>query len=135
MIQSSDICKNAVKHFKYKQHKAELNAKRAVKAKIAEDDREQRWIRLNGVFEVPYCPDTGANQNVLPQRMLEELMMLQPDLVMVTLKEPMIGMACNNLPFQANSYVDLALQLQTVAGPVKILASGDAMWWRKAMRS
>ncbi|RQM19122.1 hypothetical protein B5M09_014057 [Aphanomyces astaci] len=100
--------------------RAELKAKRAVKAKIAEDDREQRWIRLNGVFEVPYCPDTGADQNVLPQRMLKELMTLQPDLVMVTLKEPMIGMACNNLPFQANNYVDLALQLQTAAGPVKI---------------
>ncbi|RHY85008.1 hypothetical protein DYB35_014020, partial [Aphanomyces astaci] len=112
--------KNAVKRFKYKQRKAELKAKRAVKAKIAEDGCEQRWIRLNGVFEVPYCPDTGADQNVLPQRMLEELMTLQPDLMVVTLKEPMIGMACNNLPFQANAYVDLALQLQTAAGPVKI---------------
>ncbi|RHZ37981.1 hypothetical protein DYB31_013563, partial [Aphanomyces astaci] len=101
--------------------RAELKAKRAVRAMIAEDGREQRWIRLNVVFEVPYCPDTGADQNVLPQRMLEELMTLQPDLMMVTLKEPMIGMACNNLPFQANAYVDLALQLQTVAGPVKIL--------------
>ncbi|RHY83396.1 hypothetical protein DYB26_002976 [Aphanomyces astaci] len=100
--------------------KAELKAKRAVKAMIAEDGREQRWIRLNGVFEVPYCPDTGADQNVLPQRILDEMMTLQPDLMMVTLKEPIIGMACNNLPFQANSYVDLALQLQTAAGPVKI---------------
>ncbi|ETV70126.1 hypothetical protein H257_14286 [Aphanomyces astaci] len=58
--------KNAVKRIKYKQLKAELKAKRAVKAKIAEDGCEQRWIRLNGVFEVPYCPDTGADQNVMP---------------------------------------------------------------------
>ncbi|RLO05260.1 hypothetical protein DYB28_008509, partial [Aphanomyces astaci] len=96
---------------------AELKAKRAVKAMIAEDGREQRWIRLNGVFEVPYCPDTGADQNVLPQRILEEMMTLQPDLMMVTLKEPIIGMACNNLPFQASAYVDLDIQLQTAAGP------------------
>ncbi|RHY83962.1 hypothetical protein DYB37_012173 [Aphanomyces astaci] len=32
----------------------------------------------------------------------------------------MIGMACNNLPFEVNAYVDLALQLQTAASPVKI---------------
>ncbi|RHZ03166.1 hypothetical protein DYB37_013406 [Aphanomyces astaci] len=73
-----------------------------------------------------HCPDTGADQNVLPQRMLEELITLQPFHMMVTLKEPMIG-ACNNLPFQANAYVDLALQLQTAAGPVKIPASGDTL--------
>ncbi|ETV88358.1 hypothetical protein H257_01621 [Aphanomyces astaci] len=75
------------------QRKAELKAKRVVKAKAAEEDGEQQWIRLNGVFEVPYCPDT--------------------DRMAVALKEPRIGMACNNLPFEAHAYVDLALQLQT----------------------
>ncbi|RLO13566.1 hypothetical protein DYB28_014593 [Aphanomyces astaci] len=112
--------KNAVKRFKYKQRKAKLKAKRAVKAKVAEEGGEKRWIRLSDVFEVPYCHDTGAGQNVLPQRVLDKLMMLQSDLMLVTLKEPMIGMACNNLPFEVNAYVDLALQLQTAASPVKI---------------
>ncbi|RQM19610.1 hypothetical protein B5M09_011399 [Aphanomyces astaci] len=46
------------------QDPAELKAKRVVKAKAAEEDGEQQWIRLNGVFEVPYCPDTASDNTL-----------------------------------------------------------------------
>ncbi|RHZ39665.1 hypothetical protein DYB31_012579 [Aphanomyces astaci] len=39
-----------------------------------------RWVRLNSVLEVPYLPDTGADQNIVPQAMVDELQALQAQL-------------------------------------------------------
>ncbi|RHY99539.1 hypothetical protein DYB31_016428 [Aphanomyces astaci] len=83
-----------------------------------EDDG--RWVRLNSVLEVPYCPDTGADQNIVPQAMVDELQALQPQLQVVKLAAPFVGTACNQMPFEASSYVDLTLTMQTAAGPVKV---------------
>ncbi|ETV65037.1 hypothetical protein H257_18161 [Aphanomyces astaci] len=40
-----------------------------------------RWRALdaaNSVLEVQYCPDTGADQNIMPQAMVDKLQVLQP---------------------------------------------------------
>ncbi|ETW04760.1 hypothetical protein H310_03908 [Aphanomyces invadans] len=51
--------------------------------------------------------------------MVDELSLVQPDLLVVPLKEPMVGVACNDSTFEAHAFVDLTLNLQTAAGPVK----------------
>ncbi|RLO12730.1 hypothetical protein DYB28_010783 [Aphanomyces astaci] len=71
-------------------------------------------------FMVPSCSDTGAEENVLPKPMLEELLQQRPNLKMVTLMEPLVGQLCNNTAFKADAYVDIDLKIQTKAGPVKI---------------
>ncbi|RQM30053.1 hypothetical protein B5M09_013672 [Aphanomyces astaci] len=103
---------------------AELKAKRAVKAMIAEDGREQRWIRLNGVFEVPYCPDTGADQNILPQQILEEMMTLQPDLMMAKLPEAKdeVEAALQDL---INEAIDKQFPIENVKGLWRVLTKHD----------
>ncbi|RLO04139.1 hypothetical protein DYB28_007046 [Aphanomyces astaci] len=44
----------------------------------------------------------------------------RPQLQVVKLAAPFVGTACNQMPFEASSYVDLTLTMQTAAGPVKV---------------
>ncbi|RHZ22820.1 hypothetical protein DYB37_013980 [Aphanomyces astaci] len=44
----------------------------------------------------------------------------QPQLQVVKLAMPFVGTACNKMPFEASSYVDLTLTMETAAGPVKV---------------
>ncbi|RHY14338.1 hypothetical protein DYB36_009730 [Aphanomyces astaci] len=52
-----------------------------------------RWVRLNSVLEVPYCPDTGTDQNIVPQAMVDDLQALQAQLQVVKLAAPFVGTA------------------------------------------
>ncbi|ETV64725.1 hypothetical protein H257_18441 [Aphanomyces astaci] len=112
--------KNAVKRFKARERKANMQAKRMKKPPPPSKEDDGRWVQLNSVLEVPYCPDTGADQNIVPQAMVDELQALQPQLQVVKLAAPFVGTACNQMPFEASSYVDLTLTMQTAAGPVKV---------------
>ncbi|KAF0747440.1 hypothetical protein AaE_007728 [Aphanomyces astaci] len=112
--------KNAVKRFKARERKANMQAKRMKKPPPPSKEDDGRWVRLKSVLEVPYCPDTGADQNIVPQAMVDELQALQLQLQVVKLAAPFVGTACNQMPFEASSYVDLTLTMQTAAGPVKV---------------
>ncbi|ETV79725.1 hypothetical protein H257_06962 [Aphanomyces astaci] len=112
--------KNAVKRFKARECKANMQAKRMKKPPPPSMEDDGRWVRLNSVLEVPYCPDTGADQNIIPQAIVDELQALQPQLQVLKLAAPFVGTACNQMPFEASSYVDLTLRIQTAAGPVKV---------------
>ncbi|KAF0762855.1 hypothetical protein AaE_003259 [Aphanomyces astaci] len=97
-----------------------MQAKRMKKPPPPSKEDDGRWVRLNSVLEVPYCPDTGADQIIVPLAMVDELQALQPQLQVVKLAAPFVGTACNQMPFEASSYVDLTLTMQTAAGPVKV---------------
>ncbi|KAH9125338.1 hypothetical protein AeMF1_004021, partial [Aphanomyces euteiches] len=115
--------RNAIKRFK-RNHKKKPKVQRAwLKARAAatnETEEEERWIVLNDVLEVPYCPDTGADQNIIPRRMVDALIKEPPNVKIVTLAEPISGTGCNDLQFETKAYVELRLSLQTAAGMVKI---------------
>ncbi|KAF0707479.1 hypothetical protein AaE_013583, partial [Aphanomyces astaci] len=111
--------KNAVKLVKARKRKANMQAKRMKKPPSPTMDYDGRWVRLNSVLEVPYCSDTGTDQNIVPQAMVNELQVLQPQLQVVKLAAPFVGTSCNQMPFDAPSYVDLTLTMQTATGPVK----------------
>ncbi|RLO13962.1 hypothetical protein DYB28_003386 [Aphanomyces astaci] len=85
--------KNAVKRFKARERKANMQAKRMKKPPPTMDD-DGRWVRLNNV--------------------------LQPQLQVIKLVAPFVGSACNQMPSEASSYVDLTLKMQSAAGPVKV---------------
>ncbi|RHZ14398.1 hypothetical protein DYB31_015226, partial [Aphanomyces astaci] len=112
--------KNAVKRFKARERKANMQAKRMKKPRPPNKEDDGRWVRLNSMLEVPYCPDTGADQNIVPQAMVDELQALQQQLQVVKLAAPFVGTTCNQMPYEANCYVDLTLTMQTAAGPVKV---------------
>ncbi|RQM30249.1 hypothetical protein B5M09_013234 [Aphanomyces astaci] len=112
--------KNAVKRFKARERKANMKAKQMKKPPPPTMEDDGRWVRLNSVLKVPYCPDTGAYQNIMPQAMVDELQALQPQLQVVKLAAPFVGTACNQMPFEASSYLDLTLTMQTADGPVKV---------------
>ncbi|RLO06393.1 hypothetical protein DYB28_014489, partial [Aphanomyces astaci] len=112
--------KNAVKRFKARERKANMQAKRMKKPPPPSKEDDGRWVRLNSVLELPYYPDTGADQNIVPQAMVDERQALQPQLEVVKLAAPFVGTACNQMPFEASSYVNLTLTMQTAAGPVKV---------------
>ncbi|CAK4419327.1 unnamed protein product [Aphanomyces euteiches] len=107
--------RNAVKRFKLNHKKPKARA-----AATNETEEEERWIVLNDVLEVPYCPDTGADQNIIPRRVVDALIKEQPSVKIVTLAEPISGTGCNDLQFETKAYVELRLSLQTAAGMVKI---------------
>ncbi|RHY21609.1 hypothetical protein DYB32_009763 [Aphanomyces invadans] len=113
--------KNAFKRFKYRERKGEFKAKRAHKF-VPEGGNEEgiRWVQLDGVIEVPYCPDTGADENIVPRHMVEEIPKTVPELKVVPLTEPLTGIGCADMTFEATECVDLTLRLQTAAGPVKV---------------
>ncbi|RHY21628.1 hypothetical protein DYB32_009755 [Aphanomyces invadans] len=113
--------KNAFKRFKYRERKGEFKAKRAHKF-VPEGGNEEgiRWVQLDGVIEVPYCPDTGADENIVPRQMVDEILKTVPELKVVPLTKPLTGIGCADMTFEATEYVDLTLRLQTAAGPVKV---------------
>ncbi|RHY73610.1 hypothetical protein DYB34_009613, partial [Aphanomyces astaci] len=80
--------KNAVKRVKARKRKANMQAKRMKKPPSPTMDYDGRWVRLNSVLEVPYCSDTGTDQNIVPQAMVNELQVLQPQLQVVKLAAP-----------------------------------------------
>ncbi|ETV83520.1 hypothetical protein H257_04234 [Aphanomyces astaci] len=102
---------NAAKRFMARERKANMKAKQMKTSPLPSMDDDGRWVRLNNVLEVPYCPDTGADQNIMPNAMVDELQVLQPQLQVVKLAAPFVGTACSQMPFEASSY--------TTAGPVK----------------
>ncbi|RQM20487.1 hypothetical protein B5M09_011200 [Aphanomyces astaci] len=65
--------KNAVKRFKARKRKANMQATRMKKPPSPTMDYDGRWVRLNSVLEIPYCSDTGTDQNIVPQPMVNEL--------------------------------------------------------------
>ncbi|CAK4950015.1 unnamed protein product, partial [Aphanomyces euteiches] len=115
--------RNAIKRFK-RNHKKKPKVQRAwLKARAAatnETEEEERWIVLNDVLEVPYCPDTGADQNIIQRRMVDVLIKERPNVKIMTLAEPISGTGCNDLQFETKAYDELRLSLQTAAGMVKI---------------
>ncbi|KAH9121107.1 hypothetical protein AeMF1_007034 [Aphanomyces euteiches] len=90
---------------------------KAIQAESQEaEEEEERWIVLNDVLEVPYCPDTGADQNIIPRRMVDALIKEQPSVKIVTLAEPISGTGCNDLQFETKAYVELRLSLANNSG-------------------
>ncbi|CAK4686536.1 unnamed protein product, partial [Aphanomyces euteiches] len=106
------------------------------KAKRAKNDSgQERFININSALDCLYCPDTGAEIDVIPKSILKQLQAKCPNLEIVQLREPLRGIGCNDQGFEAHAYVELSLTMQTSAGAVRvpgkrkcyIVAEGDEL--------
>ncbi|KAH9086254.1 hypothetical protein LEN26_020304, partial [Aphanomyces euteiches] len=106
------------------------------KAKRAKNDSgQERFININSALDCLYCPNTGAEIDVIPKSILKQLQAKCPNLEIVQLREPLRGIGCNDQSFEAHAYVELSLTMQTSAGAVRvpgkrkcyIVAEGDEL--------
>ncbi|EQC24740.1 hypothetical protein SDRG_17367 [Saprolegnia diclina VS20] len=77
-------------------------------------------LTLGSKLQVPYCPDTGADLNIIPRSMVDKLSAVCPNIRVKPLATPIHCMGCNGNGFTAKDSVDIKLQIQTAAGPVNI---------------
>ncbi|KAG9398226.1 hypothetical protein AC1031_014829 [Aphanomyces cochlioides] len=106
------------------------------KAKRAKNDSGQgRFININSALDCLYCPDTGAEIDVILMSILKQLQARCPKLEIVQLREPLRGIGCNDQGFESHVYVELSLTMQTSVGAVRvpgkrkcyIVAEGDEL--------
>ncbi|KAF0712996.1 Aste57867_4570 [Aphanomyces stellatus] len=82
--------------------------------------QRQRQLKINGALNCLYCPDTGAEQNILPKKILKQVLLACPDVKVIPLLVPVTGTGCNNQEFKSEAYVELSLALRTAAGLVQV---------------
>ncbi|CAK4526296.1 unnamed protein product [Aphanomyces euteiches] len=89
------------------------------KAKRAKNDSgQERFININSALD--YCPGTGAEIDVIPKSILKQHQAKSPNVEIVQLREPLHGIGCNDQGFEAHTYVELSLTMQTSAGAVRV---------------
>ncbi|ETV97262.1 hypothetical protein H310_09625 [Aphanomyces invadans] len=81
----------------------------------------EKRLNLNGVLDVPYCADTGATLNIIPQRMVMELKHLQPDLVVESVPaDRSRAEGPDGQELELIGHIALRLTICTAAGPVRV---------------
>ncbi|CAK4693329.1 unnamed protein product, partial [Aphanomyces euteiches] len=82
-VQVSKKLSNAVSRHRYHERK-KAKAKRA-----KSETNQERYANINSALKCLYCPDTGAEIDIIPMSSLEELKAKCPTLEMVQLREPL----------------------------------------------
>ncbi|OWZ03892.1 LOW QUALITY PROTEIN: hypothetical protein PHMEG_00024301 [Phytophthora megakarya] len=77
-------------------------------------------VRVNGLLEVAYIADTGADQSVVSSVMIDSLRGVQPDLITVSLSPPISVTLADGRPQMCGMEVVLDFELVTIAGPVSL---------------
>ncbi|GMF81202.1 unnamed protein product [Phytophthora fragariaefolia] len=82
-------------------------------------DQEKPTVILNGVFELPYCADSGSDYNIVSQNHVDQLRQLDRTLSLVKLSEPVESRAVGGAVLISTHAIDVNLTLNTAAGPVR----------------
>ncbi|KDO24134.1 hypothetical protein SPRG_20927 [Saprolegnia parasitica CBS 223.65] len=77
-------------------------------------------LTLNSVLDVPCVPGSGCDLNIIPAKMVEQLKQKMPDLQVINLDQPQLGVAVGKTTLQLDKKVQLRLQLHTAASPVNV---------------
>ncbi|KAF0705180.1 hypothetical protein AaE_014629, partial [Aphanomyces astaci] len=75
---------------------------------------------INGVLDVPYCPDNGSDVGIISTAMVKTLRKLDETVQAKQLPKAWVGSAVRNLPVIAKTTVELQVTLSTAAGQVKL---------------
>ncbi|KAG3028697.1 hypothetical protein PC120_g4718 [Phytophthora cactorum] len=99
------------------------NINKRVRAKRVEpattnDEQERPTVILNGVFELPYCADSGSDYNIVSRCHADQLCQLDETIQLVKLREPIESRAVGGTILTSTHAVDVNLTLNTAAGPV-----------------
>ncbi|KAF0735538.1 hypothetical protein Ae201684P_022451 [Aphanomyces euteiches] len=110
---------NRIARIRYQERK---KIRRTISRALAEGDEEneERYVNINSALNGLYCPDTGADVDIIPKSILDDLLVKCPDLEVVQLGEPLKGLGCNDQGFESKAYVELDLTMQTSAGAVRV---------------
>ncbi|POM62149.1 hypothetical protein PHPALM_28729 [Phytophthora palmivora] len=92
----------------------------AFRSKAAHTGTTRNIVRINGLLEVPYIADTGADQSVVSSAMVDSLRAVQPDLRTNSLSSPISVTLADGRPELCGMEVVLDLELVTIAGHVSL---------------
>ncbi|GMF44351.1 unnamed protein product [Phytophthora fragariaefolia] len=76
---------------------------------------------INGVLDVPFCPDTGSDANIIGRPVFDELRNLVPSLRIERVKPPARVIAAGGNTMLCREKVHIDLQIVTAAGPLALL--------------
>ncbi|KAE9271091.1 hypothetical protein PR003_g30616, partial [Phytophthora rubi] len=77
-------------------------------------------VRLNDLIDVPFCPDSGADANVVPRRVIDDLVELQSDVRLEPLAVPQEVEMYDGRVTVCTEEAHLDLRINTAAGPVNL---------------
>ncbi|CAK4086248.1 unnamed protein product [Aphanomyces euteiches] len=75
---------------------------------------------LNGRLDVPFCADTGSDENIISLKTIKDLQALDPTVDVQDLATPWKGCAVDDQPVYAKQVAKLRVQLHTKAGRVNL---------------
>ncbi|POM68944.1 Hypothetical protein PHPALM_14828 [Phytophthora palmivora] len=81
-------------------------------------------VTINGVLDVPFCADSGAESNILSRSMVDELCTLDSTVKLVKLEPPTVVKVAGGATMQCRDRVEVDLRISTAAGPLNISRVG-----------
>ncbi|KAE9274004.1 hypothetical protein PF008_g29704 [Phytophthora fragariae] len=91
-----------------------------VKRITTDDAPAFRTTVINGVLDVPFCPDIGSDANIIGGPVLEELRDLVHDLPVERVEPPVQVVAAGGSVMICREKVQIELQIATAAGPLPL---------------
>ncbi|OWY96999.1 hypothetical protein PHMEG_00032580 [Phytophthora megakarya] len=92
----------------------------ALRSKSARYATPAGTVRVNGLLEMPYIPDTGADKSIVPQNIMDSLLAVQPTLVVTPLNTQVEAEMADGRKVFCDKEILLNLELSTVAGMVSM---------------
>ncbi|OWY91634.1 hypothetical protein PHMEG_00039703, partial [Phytophthora megakarya] len=96
------------------------NVENAKAVKDITGNGEDRRMCINGVLDVPFCPDTGADSNIISEALTDELLGLGAQVKLRKLSPAVKVQVAGGAQVLCRSAVTLDLRIETAAGPVNL---------------
>ncbi|KAG6618625.1 uncharacterized protein IUM83_01442 [Phytophthora cinnamomi] len=88
------------------------------RAKHVTERMGKKVVLVNGILEIPLCPDTGSDRNIISRDNLHELKELDAEVTTTPLPEVITVKATGGAEFVCREGTKLDLKLTTAAGPL-----------------
>ncbi|ETK88369.1 hypothetical protein L915_07367 [Phytophthora nicotianae] len=86
-----------------------------------------RTVVLNGVLELPYCPDSGSDYTVIRRSQWERLCKLDPDVQAEELEVPVQNQTFGDKKVTATHRAKIQVRIHTAVGPVEPMNMVDVL--------
>ncbi|KAI9982874.1 hypothetical protein PInf_006674 [Phytophthora infestans] len=124
-------CTQVSRQEKEELYKKMRDARRNKKAKLKRLGEllpsADRVVLLNGVVELPYCPDSGSDFTVIGHSHCEKLKTLEPSLTTEKLEVPVLNHTFGSVTVTAKVKAKLHLVIHTAAGLVEPMNMVDVL--------
>ncbi|KAF4142674.1 hypothetical protein GN958_ATG08138 [Phytophthora infestans] len=90
------------------------------RAKHVAEGIAKKVVLVNGILEIPLCPDTGFDRNIISRDYMEEPKELSAEVVTTSLDEVITVKATGGAEFVCREGATLDLKLTTAAGPLHL---------------